>query len=111
MQPEEAGEFAKAPEEVLKARRIIKPRRAGGGLASTPATPAAAANGAPPAGAPAAVSKSSNPFAGVSLLAPKPQAALAAQVGNARAACWTHMITVPAGNGISEWHSRLVHLL
>lgn len=73
VQGEQPGEFAKASEDVLKTRRIIKARRAGGGLAST--QPAAAtSNGAAPAGAPEAAAKSSNPFAGVSLLAPTQEA-------------------------------------
>lgn len=71
-QEEQPGEFAKASEEVLKTRRIIKARRAGGGLASTQAA-ATAVNGAPSAAETPAAAKSSNPFAGVSLLGATPQ--------------------------------------
>lgn len=80
VQDEQPGEFAKASEEVLQKRRIIKARRAGGGVASTQPA-AAAANGAAQAEAPAAAAVSSNPFAGVSLLAKQPQVSAAAPSG------------------------------
>jgi NUP50 (Nucleoporin 50 kDa) len=83
LQDEQPGEFAKASEEVLQKRRIIKARRAGGGVAST--QPAAAiANGAVQSEAPAAAPVSSNPFAGVSLLAKQPQVLPAALSGMCR---------------------------
>lgn len=71
LQPQEAGTFARASEQVLKQRKIIRARR--GGPAEPPA--AASANpfanvqlaSAPPAAA--------NPFAGIALVAPKPAAA------------------------------------
>ncbi len=72
LQPIEAGTFARASEDVLKQRKIIRARR---GATSAAAAPAAGSNpfanvqlasgaGALPAAAPA------NPFAGVSLVAP-----------------------------------------
>ncbi len=50
--------FEKASEDVLKTRKIVKARRGGGALASSAPPPATEGAGA------------SNPFAGVSLVAP-----------------------------------------
>jgi len=74
------GHFDKAPEEVLKTRRIVKARRGGGVVASsTPAPPAGLTSSEAPEAAnsaPEPAVKSSNPFAGINLVAPQamPQA-------------------------------------
>ena len=72
------GQFARAEEEVLKTRKIIRARRPGAGLAAsaTPPTLAtsekAAATGvlSSSEAAPDAAPKTPNPFAGISIVAP-----------------------------------------
>ena len=71
MQPVQAGTFARASEEELKGRKIIKARRPG----------QASASAANPFAAVSLTSSSGNPFAGVSLLGTKPNLAAIAQVG------------------------------
>ncbi len=88
VQPIEAGTFARASEDVLKQRKIIRARRG----PTSDAPPAAASNPfanvqlAPGAGSAApAAAPAANPFAGVSLVAPAAAPAPAAAVTEAPA--------------------------
>lgn len=75
LQPIEAGSFARASEDVLKQRKIIRARRGptAGVAPAAGSNPFANVQLAPAAGAPAP--PAANPFAGVSLVAPAPAAA------------------------------------
>ncbi|KAL0054625.1 hypothetical protein WJX82_000112 [Trebouxia sp. C0006] len=71
-EPEQHGEFAKASEEVMKKRRIVRPKRGGGSLAGSTPAAAAPASANPFAGV-SWTSAAANPFGGVNLTAaPQP---------------------------------------
>lgn len=66
-EPEAQGEFRQATAEVMKNRRVVRPKRGGGNLAASAPT---AASSNPFAGVNLADGAPANPFAGVNLLAP-----------------------------------------
>ncbi|KAL0036042.1 hypothetical protein WJX77_012250 [Trebouxia sp. C0004] len=89
-EPEQQGEFAKASEEVMKKRRIVRPKRGGGSLAGSTPAAAALASANPFAGV-SLTSAAASPFGGVNLTAasqanPFAQAALQKPVPEADAA-------------------------